>query len=231
MAKVELALDSKCRLGESPVSYPSGSLRFVDIEGCKIYEYNTIADQQVREIGTDGRLVGHIVACASPALPGYDLLASLDTVIVPVNFDGDDKGAHIAAIPDSHLDDATKIRLNDGKVDFQGRLWAGSMAMDASRNPNSATKGRLYCLQRAADESSLELVEKLDQVGISNGTDWFGNHMYYNDSLKAVRHAPQFTSFTEVLCSVQSNRGNCRIKNVLRIILERETSTCGIRKH
>lgn len=184
-------MDSHCRLGESPVSYPSGHLRFVDIEGCMIFAFDTIANRHVGEVATDGKLVGHIVPCASTSLPGYDLLASLDTAIVPVNFGGDDcKRTPIAAIPDSHLDAATKIRMNDGKVDFQGRLWAGSMAMDASRNPNSATRGRLYCLQRAATDASsspaFELVEKLDQVGISNGTDWFGHHMYYIDSLKPV---------------------------------------------
>ncbi|KAG0628433.1 hypothetical protein M758_1G026000 [Ceratodon purpureus] len=191
MARVELVVDSHCRLGESPVSYASGDIRFVDIEGCKIYSYDTVANRSVREVGTEGKVVGHIVACASDALPGYDLLASLDTAIVPVNFEGDDcKSNPIAVIPESHLDPATKIRFNDGKVDLQGRLWAGSMAMDASRNPNSATKGYLYCLQRgtsvkATDASpSYELVQKLDQVGISNGTDWYGDRMYYIDSLK-----------------------------------------------
>lgn len=191
MAKVELAMDSHCRLGESPVSYPSGNLRFVDIEGCKIFSFDTVANGLVQEVGTNGRLVGHIVPCASPSLPGYDLLASLDTAIVPVNFEGDDcQRSPVAAIPESHLDaPATKIRFNDGKVDFQGRLWAGSMAIDASRNPNSATKGRLYCLARtssSASDASYELVEKLNQVGISNGTDWLGDHMYYIDTLTSV---------------------------------------------
>jgi gluconolactonase len=200
MAKVELAFDSHCRLGESPVSYSSGALRFVDIEGCKIFEFDSIANRHVREVTTNGKLVGHIVPCASPSLSGYDLLAALDTAIVPVNFEGEDSTSEdciVVSIPTSHLDAVAKIRLNDGKVDSQGRLWAGSMAVDASRNPNSATKGRLYCLERAVSSSSLQdadevssssykLVEKLDQVGISNGTDWYGNHMYYIDSLKRV---------------------------------------------
>lgn len=120
------------------------------------------------------------------------------TAIVPVNFEGDEcKSSPVAVIPESHLDPATKIRFNDGKVDPQGRLWAGSMAMDASRNPNSATKGYLYCLQRGASlkgsddpsSPSYELVQKLDQVGISNGTDWYGDLMYYIDTLKAVCYA------------------------------------------
>ena len=204
MAKVELVFDSHCRLGESPVSYSSGGLRFVDIEGCEIFEFDTRANRHVREVTTNGKLVGHIVPCASPSLSGYDLLAALDTAIVPVNFEGEDSTSEdgIVSIPESHLDAVAKVRMNDGKVDYQGRLWAGSMATDASRNPNSATMGRLYCLQRAVSSSSLEnadevssssyeLVEKLDQVGISNGTDWYGNHMYFNDSLERVSIALQ----------------------------------------
>lgn len=192
MAKVQLVLDSHCRLGESPVSYTSGGIHFVDIEGCRIHSFDTVANRHVRDVETGGRLVGHIVASASPALPGYDLIASLETSLVPVNFEGGDcNSSPIATIPELHLDPATKIRFNDGKVDFQGRLWVGSMAMDASRNVNNATKGHLYCLQRATplkdtpDASPLyELVDKLDQVGISNGTEWYGDHMYYIDSLK-----------------------------------------------
>jgi hypothetical protein len=78
MAKVELAMDSRCCTGESPVSYASGSLLFVDIEGCKIHAFDTVANRAVREVATNGRKVGNVVPCASPALPGFDLLASLE---------------------------------------------------------------------------------------------------------------------------------------------------------
>lgn len=103
---------------------------------------------------------------------------------MPVNFYGNDcKSEHIATIPDSHIDPATKIRFNDGKVDLQGRLWAGSMALAPHENPKA---GRFYCLQRAAGADVYDLVEKISPVGISNGTDWYGEHMYYIDSLRPV---------------------------------------------
>lgn len=119
----------------------------------------------------------------------------LQTSVVPVNFDGNNcKSDHLATIPDAHLDEAKPIRFNDGKVDFQGRLWAGSMGMDPDRYPES---GRLYCMQRGASVkgteagASYDLVEKLSPVGISNGTDWYGQHMYYIDSVQPVWHSLQ----------------------------------------
>jgi len=111
----------------------------------------------------------------------------LQTSIVPLNFYGDDsKSEPIATIHDSHIDPAIKIRFNDGKVDLQGRLWAGSMAMEPLQNP---TAGRLYCLERAAGKS-YDLVEKICPVGISNGTDWYGEQMYFIDSLASVCDSP-----------------------------------------
>lgn len=188
MAKVELAMDSGCSTGESPLSYASGNVVFVDIEGCKILGFDTVANRPVREVATNGRMVGNVVPCASPFLPGYDMLACIETSVVPVNFDGNNcKSDHLATIPDAHLDEAKPIRFNDGKVDFQGRLWAGSMGMDPDRYPES---GRLYCMQRGASVkgteagASYDLVEKLSPVGISNGTDWYGQHMYYIDSVQ-----------------------------------------------
>lgn len=188
MAKVELAMDSRCCTGESPVSYASGSLLFVDIEGCKIHAFDTVANRAVREVATNWRKVGNVVPCASPALPGFDLLASLETSVVPVSFSGNDCSSdYIATVPDAHLDAERPIRFNDGKVDFQGRLWAGTMALDPTKNPES---GRFYCLQRAGSATGTEiatpyeLVEKLGPVGISNGTEWDGQYMYYIDSLQ-----------------------------------------------
>lgn len=102
-----------------------------------------------------------------------------------MNFCGNDcKSDPIATIPEAHIGSARKIRFNDGKVDFQGRLWAGSMAMDPLANPDA---GRFYCLQRATGtDDGYDLVEKICPVGISNGMDWYGEHMYYIDSFEPV---------------------------------------------
>ena len=121
---------------------------------------------------------------------GFCVNWMLQTSVVPVNFDAHGCSSDpVAAIPDGHLDLAKPIRFNDGKVDLQGRLWAGTMALDPTANPNA---GRFYCLRRGASlkgdatRASYDLVEKISPVGISNGMDWYGQHMYYIDSLKPV---------------------------------------------
>lgn len=78
MAKVELAVDVHCRTGEGPVSYPNGTLLFVDIEGCDIHEYDTVAKKHVRALPTNGKMPGNVVPCCSSNLKNYDLIASLD---------------------------------------------------------------------------------------------------------------------------------------------------------
>ena len=69
---------------------------------------------------------------------------------------------------------AGPIRMNDGKCDPAGRLWAGSMAYDA--RPGA---GALYRLD--PDESVHEI---LRDVTISNGLAWTpdGATMYYIDT-------------------------------------------------
>lgn len=77
MARVEMAMDCRCLTGESPVSHASGEMHFVDIEGCTIHGYDTVAGRPCRNLSTEGRMVGNVVPCASPAMANIDLLASL----------------------------------------------------------------------------------------------------------------------------------------------------------
>jgi sugar lactone lactonase YvrE len=76
------------------------------------------------------------------------------------------------ALPDP--EPAGPIRMNDGKCDPSGRLWAGSMAYDS--RPGA---GSLYRLD--ADHSVHEM---LPDVTISNGLAWTpdGATMYYIDT-------------------------------------------------
>ena len=67
------------------------------------------------------------------------------------------------------------VRFNDGKCDPYGRLWAGTLAEDGTKDV-----GVLYCL-----EPNLSIIEKRASVGISNGIGWSPDlqTMYYIDSL------------------------------------------------
>lgn len=64
-------------------------------------------------------------------------------------------------------------RMNDGRVDREGRFWAGSM-----RQSGTGKLGSLYCLK---DQQG---TAKLDNIEISNGLCWSldGQRIYHADS-------------------------------------------------
>ena len=79
------------------------------------------------------------------------------------------------ATPESHL---TDNRFNDGRVDRQGRFWAGTMVENASYlNSNAA----LYCINHKS-----QCVKACENISISNGLCWSpdGLTMYHADSPK-----------------------------------------------
>jgi len=69
--------------------------------------------------------------------------------------------------------EAPNMRFNDGRVDRQGRFWAGSM-VETEGEP----KGKLYCLQGA------KLKVCLTAIAISNSICFSpdGRHMYFADT-------------------------------------------------
>ncbi|MFC4296325.1 SMP-30/gluconolactonase/LRE family protein [Novosphingobium tardum] len=77
------------------------------------------------------------------------------------------------------------VRFNDGRVDRKGRFVAGTMVEDA-RAAGSPTAGMLYRL-----ESSGEVTELLDGIGITNSLCWSpdGLTMYHADSTVGVVNA------------------------------------------
>ena len=68
------------------------------------------------------------------------------------------------------------IRMNDGRLDPQGRFWAGSMAEDHDRAPPHGA--RLYSIEGDRVKTHLSDVE------ISNGLAWSlsGDHMFFTDT-------------------------------------------------
>ncbi|MDU0356460.1 SMP-30/gluconolactonase/LRE family protein [Paraglaciecola aquimarina] len=74
--------------------------------------------------------------------------------------------------------DLLHTRLNDGRVDRQGRFWAGTMMQDEGVD-ESKHKAALYRLEH--DKSVTRVI---DQVKVSNGLCWSpkGDVMYFADS-------------------------------------------------
>ncbi len=79
------------------------------------------------------------------------------------------------------------LRFNDGRVDRQGRFWAGTMVEDAALA--AAGTGALYCL-----DSNGAAHMRHGGVAISNGLAWSpdGRTMYFADSPKRTIMAFDF---------------------------------------
>ncbi|NIK89103.1 sugar lactone lactonase YvrE [Rhizomicrobium palustre] len=70
------------------------------------------------------------------------------------------------------------LRMNDGRVDRQGRFWSGSMVMD----PNGKSVAMLYSMGEAG------LRRHADGIAISNGLAFSpeGDRMYFADSRRGM---------------------------------------------
>ncbi|MGI2147447.1 SMP-30/gluconolactonase/LRE family protein [Shewanella baltica] len=81
--------------------------------------------------------------------------------------------------PESHL---TNNRFNDGRVDRQGRFWAGTMVESMVENgPYPSSDAALYCVGHQS-----QCLKVCENISISNGLCWSpdGLTMYHADSPK-----------------------------------------------
>jgi sugar lactone lactonase YvrE len=164
LAEVEVALDANAAVGESPTwDSVAGALLWVDIPAKRLHSYTPASGQALsRNVGAE---VGAVVARER----GGFVLALADGFALLDSWDADPRlFCPVAA-------DDPAARLNDSKVDSAGRLWGGTMAVDASLEPTNS----LYRL-----ETNGELVKTISGVGLSNGIAWSPDDetMYYVDS-------------------------------------------------
>jgi len=161
MGGLEQITDPLCYHAEGPVWSPTwGGLRWVDLLAGDVLT--------LRSDGAVGRLhVGDVAAFVRPRTRGGWVVATGRGLARADEPDG---------IPEPWIElwDDPTIRMNEGGVDSQGRLWCGSMGYD--RVPGTAT------LQRV--DADGDVVTVLPHVTISNGIDLSPDHRlaYYNDT-------------------------------------------------
>lgn len=159
----ECVLDAKAILGEGPVwRAETQDLVWVDIESAKV---NCFSPASGENKTWD---VEEKVGLAVPAENG-DLILGMTVGLTRLNLES----GEVSPIIDPEKD-LPNNRFNDGKVDPEGRLWAGTMGLDEAPNV-----GSLYRLNRNHSADKL-----FDQVSISNGMAWSADHKsyYYIDS-------------------------------------------------
>ena len=166
--QVKCIADVKAVLGEGPVWVErERTLYWVDINGQKLFrldEQGTVRtwDTPLRVGSLAPRAGGGFVAGTSQGLAFIDLETE--------RFD-------IVAHPEADLPDN---RFNDGKVDRQGRFWAGTMD-----NREREASGALYRLDRDGALSPID-----QGYRVTNGPAFSpdGSRMYENDSARQVTY-------------------------------------------
>jgi sugar lactone lactonase YvrE len=159
--KVELLYKTELILGEGPHWHAEWKkFLYVDIEGRKVGCIDPVT--KITEERNVDKRIGTVV----PATNG-NLIVALQGSIEELNFETGER----KKLADLEIDKPGN-RCNDGKCDAAGRLWIGTMHVEARLN-----EGTLYCY-----DGSLQ--KKLDGISVSNGICWSNDNttMYYIDS-------------------------------------------------
>lgn len=159
MKTAKLIVNSGCELGEGPLwNTGESALYWTDILGAAIHRYHPATGKH--EVFPVGMTVGAFAFRASGGL----VLAAADRFAAWQPGQTPETLAQFAEI-------GAGQRFNDGKVDPQGRFWAGAMGHGAVNH--------LYRLD--ADHTSHMM---LDEISISNGIGWSPDErtMYYTDT-------------------------------------------------
>ncbi|KAJ6667493.1 hypothetical protein lerEdw1_016614 [Lerista edwardsae] len=173
--KIETVVKEKNKMGECPVwDEREKSLVYVDINSQKVCRWNPVTNT-VQCVPVDAR-VGSVALreCG-------DYVIALGTRFAFLNW-ADKTVKNIVELES----DKPNNRFNDGKVDPNGRFFAGTMAEETAPGERARRQGALYtlCTDRC-------VVKQLRDLDISNGLDWSLDHrtFYHIDSLAYAVHA------------------------------------------
>jgi sugar lactone lactonase YvrE len=158
--RAEQVTDPVAYHGEGPVwSERWGGLRWVDMLAGDVL--SLVADGAINR-----RHVGNVAAVLRPRRQGGAVIG------VERGFALEDADGTLTYLDELWTD--TRVRMNEGGCDPDGRFYCGSMAYD--QRPGA---GALY---RFDPDGSVRVV--LENVTISNGLEWSpdGSRAYYNDT-------------------------------------------------
>jgi len=160
VSEVELAFKADAILGEGPGWDPvTARLIWLDILGSRVHWFDPAT-------GRDTVMATEQHIGAAKARAGGGIVANLRDGVGLYDADGAFRWLHHEPVPGR--------RANDAAVDAAGTLWAGTMRYDEAPGGGA--------LARFLPDGTV--VPVLDDVAVSNGTDWSpdGTLMYYVDS-------------------------------------------------
>jgi sugar lactone lactonase YvrE len=174
----------RAALGEAPIwDRRRASLLWVDVLGSQLFEYDPTTDTNTaRDLRPHTRHVSTVVPCCASWSASKVVLAVTDGFALydletgefephrsnPVHDLNNDEGRVPDPAGEPELGAAVAMaRMNDGKCDPQGRLWAGSLVRDGNRDLVGGAAA-LYLLRGWAAEAELAMAG----VTCSNGLAW-----------------------------------------------------------
>jgi sugar lactone lactonase YvrE len=145
----------------------SEALWWTDIDGRMLYRLHW-ASRQLKQIQTPARLASFGFVAGR-----RELVAAFDDGFAL--FDPETAERSAVVRPEGLK---LGMRMNDGRVDRQGRFWSGAMVMDAAEPLHA----KLYAVQGGGVRTHL------DSLGISNGICWNpdGTVFYLADSRRRI---------------------------------------------
>lgn len=122
-------------------------------------------------------------------------MVSVQRDICKISWDGNsEKPSAIEKI--AEVDSGTENRLNDGKCDPTGRLWAGTMGPEPENGYAQPESGSLFSLTNG------KINTHLTKLGISNGLAWNTQlkKCYFIDSFAGSVDAFDYDSSSGTIC-------------------------------
>lgn len=177
MPQVELVLDARNAIGESPVwSAAEQALYWVDIPTGTLNRW-PLATQLLTTWKAP-----EMLGCVAPMASG-GWIAGAETGLLELQVEADGQLGFKRLVNVSHAKPG--MRFNDGRCDRQGRFLAGTMLMDLAA---SQGEGGVYSYQHE-DKGAGQLVKLLDGIKTPNGMAFSpdGRTMYLSDSHPTVQ--------------------------------------------
>lgn len=145
-------------LGESPLWEPDVGIRWLDIDGQRLFTVDLAGQQHERAL--------HTRVTAIELMTERNLLAVTNDGFAVL----DPEVGRLQ--PLAKVDRPDGVAMNDAAIDPQGRCWVGSAVRDGSR------RGELYRFDGTS------VTTQVKNIGMSNGIDWSpdGATMYHVDT-------------------------------------------------
>ncbi|XP_021961802.1 regucalcin [Folsomia candida] len=173
-------------LGEGP-HWDAGreELFYVDIMKHAVFRYIPKTEECYKvEIDSD-----HVSLVVPVANEKNQYVIAVDKTIQVMEWDGKSKVPEKVKLLYTGEEGMPTNKMNDGKCDAKGRLWAGSMVeVDPTKGLEHARKGALHSFDDGVAK------RHVDGIDISNGLAWTADNsvMYYIDSYSGVMDAFDF---------------------------------------